>query len=499
MWDFLKKRPMLLSAVFACVISVIAMYAEMALFVICLIILSGIFVMVYKNTDGEIIFAAICILAVSVSAFVTTAKIDNTKDYDRVNCNGEFIVIEEPVDHGEYHSVTIETVSSDVLNSGDKLSVVYYDGVLEFPQRIKASISVSSLSDYRFKNQYYSDKIFLNGYIKEFFDTGEEDEVLAFVDSVRKYIKLKIFDYYDYTQAATMLALVTGDRDYFTDSFYGNVKSAGVAHVMVVSGMHLSVMVALFLFLSDKFFRNRYLKAITIFIVTVVLTAICGFTMSILRAGITYLLLAVSLIINRESTPENTLGCAVTVILFSNPFAIFNIAFELSVLSTFAILVVALPVTDYVSQKGIIKSKVLLSLFSAVMISLSALVFTSPVTVYFFGYISNVSVVTNLLIGTSTSVAMVLCVLGFLFPFLENLLFGFGEIIVTYINYVINFFGSLPFATTELPQYTAYIFWAVIIIVIWILLACKKHKSMLKLKEIREKKLRERSKKVKWQ
>lgn len=498
MRDFLKKRPMLLSALFCCVISAIGLYAEVALFIICPIILGLVFVLVYKFQKGELIFAVFCILAVAVSTFLTTVKIENTKDFDKTTCNGEFIVIEEPVDYGEYHSVTLEAVRSDALSKGEKVSVVYYEGELEFSQRIKAELSLSSLSGYKFKNQYYSEKIFLNGYIKDFIDTGEKDEVLSVVDSVRRHIKSKIFKYYDFRQGATMMALVTGDKGYFTDAFYNNVKSAGVAHIMVVSGMHLSVMVALFLFLSNKFFYNRYLKAITIFIVTVVLTAICGFTMSILRAGITYLLLAIALIINRESTPENTLGCAVTVILFSNPFAIFNIAFQLSVLSTFAIIVVALPITEYVSKNGIIKNKILLSLFSAVLISISALIFTAPVTVYFFGYLSNVSVVTNLLIATPSSAAMILCILGFLFPFAEGVLFYLSETVVSYMNSVINYFGSLPFATTNLPKYTAFIFLAVIIIVLWILLACKKRKSMLKLKEIREKKSKERSKKVKW-
>ncbi len=499
MRDFLNKRPMLFCALFSCVISAIGMYAEVALFVICPLILGAIFALVYKFQKGELIFATMCILAVAVSTFLATVKIENTRDYDRANCNGEFIVIEEPVDHGEYYSTTLETVSGDILNKGEKISVVYYEGELKFSQRIKAELSVSSLDSYKWKKQYYSEKIFLNGYIKEFIDTGENDEVLAVVDSVRNHIKSKIFKYYGFREGATMMALVTGDKGYFTDDFYNNVKLAGVAHIMVVSGMHLSVMVALFLFLSNKFFYNRYLKAMTIFVVTVVLTAICGFTMSILRAGITYLLLAIALIINRESTPENTLGCAVSVILFSNPFAIFNIAFQLSVLSTFAILVVALPITEYVSKKGIIKSKILLSLFSVVLISISALIFTAPVTVYFFGYLSNVSVVTNLLIGTPSSAAMILCVLGFLFPFAESLLFYLSEIIVSYMNSVINYFGSLPFAITVLPQYTAFIFLAVIIIVLWILLACKKRKSMLKLKAIREKKSKERSKKVKWQ
>ncbi len=498
MLDFLKKRPMLLGAVMSSVISVIGMYAGRTLFIICIVILCLIFVMVYKYTKGELVFAAICVLAVAVSTFFTTVKIESTKDYDKVACNGEFIVVETPENHGDYSTTTLETVSSDVLNKGDKISVVYYDGTLEIADRIKASLSVSSLKDNEFKNYNYSNKVYLSAYISEIVDTGEKEAVLSAVDLARQYIKEKIFKHYSFRQAATMLALITGDKTYFLEEFYENVKNAGVAHVMVVSGMHLSVVVSLFLFLSNKFFHNRYLKALTIFMVTVGVTAVCGFTMSILRAGITYLLLAAALIINRESTPENTLGCAVVVILVSNPFAIFNVGFQLSVLSTFAILVVALPVSEYVVKRKIVKNKMLLTMVTSCMISISALIFTSPITIYNFGYISNLSVVTNLLISAPASVAMILCILGICFPFEEDLFFGLGEVVVNYINWVINYFGSLCIATTVMSKYIAFVFLAVIIVVLWVLLACKKRKDVLKLNEIREEKLKERSNKVKW-
>ncbi len=499
MRDFLEKRPMLSGAVIASVISVIALYAERALFVICMAFIGLIFIMIYKNVKGELIFSAICILAVAVSSVFVMAEIKQTEDYDNLLCSGEFVVTDTPTDHGTFYSATLETVSADALDKGERLTVTYNKGEMYFSQRIKAQVSVSSLKNNEFKSSWYSDKVFLSGYVKEFSPSSQNEMVLSLVDMVRQYIKLKIFEFYKPSEAATMMALITGDKSYFSDSFYSNVKSAGVAHVMVVSGMHLSVIVEMFLYLTNKLFYNRYLKALIIFIVTVTVMAVCGFTMSILRAGITYILLAVALILNRENTPVNTLGCAVTIILISNPLAIFSVAFLLSVLSTFAILAVALPVTEYLSEKEIIKSKALLSVVSTVLISLCALVFTAPVAVYVFGYISNVSLVTNLLIGLATSTALILCILAFVVTFAESLLFSVSQIIVTYINWVINYFGSLSFATTNLPKYSAFIFAAVIIIVLWILLACKKRQDVLKLKEIRIKKYKERGKRFRWQ
>ena len=188
-----------------------------------------------------------------------------------------------------------------------------------------------------------------------------------------------------------MLALLTGDRSYFSDTFYNNVKAAGVAHVMVVSGMHLAVIVSFLTYFLNKLFYNRYLKAFIIFITVIAIFAVCGFTMSMLRAGITYILIALALLLNRQSKSENNLGTAVSVILLFNPLIVFNVAFQLSVLSTFGILVVAIPIIEFITQNKIIKLRPLSALTSSAIISVSALLFTLPVTILVFGYVSNMA------------------------------------------------------------------------------------------------------------
>ncbi|MBR4099471.1 MAG: ComEC/Rec2 family competence protein [Clostridia bacterium] len=499
MRDFLLKRPMLLSALCASAVSVIGLYAEKALFIFCIGILIFLFVIIYKRVRSELIFALLVIFAVALSTLFSVKRVESLKRFDNCSCSGEFIVVEEPVNHGDFYTASLEAVKSDCLSKGTKVNIVYYDGEMEFSQRINANVTLSTFEDYKLKFSFYSNGVFLDGRVNDFEYTGENDIVLNAVGRVREYIKNNIFEFYGKSEAATMLALLTGDRSYFTDRFYSNVKSAGVAHVMVVSGMHLSVIVSLFLYLINKLVYNRYLKALVVVAVTFAVMIVCGFTMSIQRAGFTYLFLALSLLLNRESTPENTLGCAVCTVLIINPYAIMNVAFQLSVLSTFAILAVAIPITEYVKESKIIKNELLLSLFSSIVISLSALIFTAPVTTYIFGYVSNVSLITNLLISTAATLALILCILGFLLPFAKTVLFGAGSVIVNYINAVINYFGSLSFATTQTDKKVTVYMIVVIIAILWTLVACKNYKDMLKLKEIRLKKYKEGGGKVKWQ
>lgn len=491
MLDFLNKRPMLLSAIVSSVISVIGIYSGTALFIIFIMVLSVLFFVWYKRIKPEVIFSSFVVLLVITSLFFKNNVINKADMLDGSDITGEFVVVSDPENRGDFYSTILETVESDTLKKGDKITVTYNCGVLDYSQIIKAKISLSSLGENNYKNSFYSNNIYFKGYVSEFENIGKNDWVLQIVGRVREYIKDTIFKSFQRPQAATMLALLTGNRDYFTDEFYSNVKSAGVAHVMVVSGMHLSVIVSMFLYISNKFFYNRFLKAATVFAATIAVMAVCGFTMSILRAGITYLLICLSLLLDRQNTPENTLGGAVSIILIINPYVIFNVAFLLSVLSTFAILAVALPVVNFVTYKRYIKSEILLSIFASVVISLATLLFTLPVTIYVFGYVSNVSVITNLLISSAATVALISCIFGFLLPFLSGAAFALSEIVIFYVNSVINDFGSLPFATTNLPKMVVIVGVVLIITVLWILLACKKRKDMLKLKEIRLKKSKE--------
>lgn len=498
MFDFLKKRPMLLCAVSASALSVIGIYAEKALLCLCPIILFCIFIMFYKSVKGELILAVILILLIGISTLFSLKNVKQANFLDDSTVTGRFVVVEKPTNHGEYYSTTLQAVSCDRLKKGSKLAVTYNSGEMQYAEYINATLSLSSMENERLKYSFYSNGIFLRGYLEAAMPTGKSDAVLAAVGNVREYIKNNIFKFYGNKEAATMLALITGDKSYFTNRFYSNVKSAGVAHVMVVSGMHLSVIVALALYLTNKLFYNRYFKALVILFVTLSVMAVCGFTMSIMRAGITYAFMALALVLGRENTPENTLGGAVSMILLFNPFAIMNVAFELSVVSTFAILVVALPVSEYIINNKLIKLKLLCSVLLIVLISLSALIFTSPITIYVFGYISNVSVITNLLISSAVSLAMNLCLVGFIIPFLKPLLFFFSSLVVGYINFVINFFGELPFATTRTPEWLAFVMAGIIVIILWILIACKEARNVIKLKEIRLKKYNERGK-LKWQ
>jgi competence protein ComEC len=162
------------------------------------------------------------------------------------------------------------------------------------------------------------------------------------------------------------------------------------------------------------------------------------------------------------------------------------------------ILVVASPCIEFVERKQYINNKFLFGVFSASLISISATIFTAPVAIYYFGYISNVSLITNLLVCTPATVALCLAVLGIIFVPFGKVFFLLSEIIVKYVNAVINYFGSLIFAATDLPFFAVYFAVGIIIILLCVLLACKKRLNVLKLTEMNNKRIKEGGGKIRW-
>ena len=161
-----------------------------------------------------------------------------------------------------------------------------------------------------------------------------------------------------------------------------------------------------------------------------------------------------------------------------------------------------MPCLDFIKERKLLKTGAAYAFASAIFVTLSATLFTLPVSIYTFGYISNVSVFTNLLIDAVAGIALQISAVGLLaglcFPHISRLLFIAAEFAADYINRVINLFGSLPFATSEMGTGEFYASLLLVDAVIAALLAFKKHLYKLRLDEIYRKIASERGRKLKW-
>ena len=496
MFDYLFKRPMLFAGILCSTVSIISFYFSEFLFWLMIILSVVIGLLIYGKVHRKLIFVAVLTFVMCISCIVKQNYAKNISYYGDNACSAEFTVISTDYKSNDYYVSTAQVMESDVLPEGTKMSLFYKPLKLDEGVRIRANVRVKKISDDKNRQINYSNGVFIKGNLSdiEVLD-NKSDFILNTTFKFKNYIKKQLFDNLGYNEASTLCAIIYGEREYFTDEFYGCVKSAGVSHVMVVSGLHLSIMVLLSVSLFGKIFYNPFIKGFAVIVTVMFLSLLCGFTMSILRAGVTYILMAIGIMIDRNGKGENHLGTAVTIILISNPYAVFNAAFGLSVLATFGILGVAVPILEYFKETKIMEKKIPRKIIQNILVSISATLMTLPLTIFLFGYVSVLTIITNLLISFAVTFAIygVIFALVFsaIFPFLSDLFFLPAKTITLYINNVILYFGKLPFATVNTPRYILYIAIFVIFLIIWGLLACKNKRNVLRLKEMQDKILKE--------
>ena len=202
-------------------------------------------------------------------------------------------------------------------------------------------------------------------------------------------------DVFPFTQA--LLLGDSSDLDYRIDTAF---KISGIRHVIAVSGLHVMLLYSL---LQAITLRKRYLTALIGIPVLICFAAVAGFTPSVTRAGIMVGLMMLSQVFNRAYDPGTALSFAALTMMTVNPLVITSASFQLSVGCSAGILLFREPISDWLKTKfknwngkGI-KARLIRSFISSVSVTVSAMVLTTPLSAWYFGTVSLISVVTNLL------------------------------------------------------------------------------------------------------
>ena len=212
--------------------------------------------------------------------------------------------------------------------------------------------------------------------------------------------------------APLVKALVTGNRDSLTDPFTTSLQRTGLSHTVAVSGMHLSFLAAL---VSGLLGRGKRRSALATCGVVLVFTLISGCTPSVVRAAVMLILLQLAALLGRERDPLTALALALMLLLAWNPFSAAHIGLQLSFASVAGILLFSDRLQERMLRgwKRPPKDSTPLRLLGALVrfgaaalsATLGAMVFTTPLTALYFGSLSLISPLANLMTLWAVSAA----------------------------------------------------------------------------------------------
>lgn len=231
-------------------------------------------------------------------------------------------------------------------------------------------------------------------------------QALASPDSFPVIWRQKILtflgDLFPWDTALFVKALLLGETDGLPYETRWSLKTAGVYHVVAVSGLHISILFAL---VSIVCLRRKVLTALIGIPVLFLFAAVAGFSPSIVRACIMQSLVILALLLDKEYDPPTALAAAVLVMLAVNPLTITSLSFQLSAGCMLGILLFSQRIHDYLMQTrlGPAKGKSLRARLTrwtvtSVSVTLGAMSVTAPLCAVYFGNVSLVGILTNVLI-----------------------------------------------------------------------------------------------------
>lgn len=286
----------------------------------------------------------------------------------------------------------------------------------------------------------------------------------------RSYLKNQINNYFPKDTAGFAKALLFGDRtdiDYLTNTSF---KLSGISHIIAVSGLHVSILFGLIYFLT---FKRRFLTALIGIPCVLVFAAVAGFSPSVTRASIMQCLMMVALLFDREYDPLTALGFSALVMQAVNPYVVTSVSFQLSMGCMLGIFLFSEKIRGWlmdIKHLGRWNGKLTHWVTSSVSITLSAMVFTTPLVAIYFGAVSLVGVLTNLLtLWVITFIfygIMAVCLLGSLSGVIGSAVGWVVSWPIRYVLYIAKALSSFPLAAV----YTESIYIVMWLVIVYLLL-----------------------------
>ena len=327
-------------------------------------------------------------------------------------------------------------------------------------------------------SSYYQGKgIFLLAYQKGEIQLSEGEPFFRHIPAIlRHHIQNVLEKYIPLDCVAFAKALLLGDTSELTYQTDTALKVSGIRHVVAVSGLHISI---LFAILSAITFRKRFLTAVVGIPLLFLFAGVAGFTPSVTRACIMSGLMLTAQLMNREYDGPAALAFAVIAMLAVNPYCISSVSFQLSVASVAGIFLFSPGIREKLISK--IKDRkgkqysLLRKLAAGIAVTLGAQVLTIPLCACYFGMVSLIGAVTNLLVLWAVSLTFCLlaavCVLALIWGPLAGLVGAVAGIFIRYVLLSAKIMAAFPLAAvyTVSPYIIIWLVFVYLLLLIYLL------------------------------
>lgn len=249
-------------------------------------------------------------------------------------------------------------------------------------------------------------------------------------------------------ELGTVEALTLGYRDDLDQEIKTHFSRSGAMHILAVSGMHVGILYGFLFFLltlggrlKPMYEERRWqcVVSLTIMLLMGLYAWLTGLAASVVRSVLMCMMVEVARMAKRDVFSMNTLFAAAFLILCFRPSDLYSVGFQLSFAAVAALLILGPKARNY--------------WWNLVLVSVAAQMGTLPLSLYYFGQMSNYFILSNVVVMPLAGALMIMAVLFFLLGWIPLV----GEVLALLMHWTTwlmhswtEWVDSLPGAVTEL-------------------------------------------------
>lgn len=256
-------------------------------------------------------------------------------------------------------------------------------------------------------------------------------------------------------EAGLAAGILIGLRDRVDRDLATAFTTAGVSHVVAISGWNIAIVAAAIATIAGRLGRRR--RSLVTMLAIVVYVAFAGASASVVRAALMAALVLLARETGRAGRAAAALGWAATLLLISDPKLIGDAGFQLSSLATAGLIVWATPLTAWIERIG--RGRMPRWLAESLGVSLAAQAATLPIVLVSFGRLAILSPLVNLVVVPLVAPAMAVgllalaggaVVLAGAPPGIGAVIAAPGWVVLRALVAIVQFAAGLPLANVSL-------------------------------------------------
>ncbi|MBM3142769.1 MAG: DNA internalization-related competence protein ComEC/Rec2 [Chloroflexi bacterium] len=302
-------------------------------------------------------------------------------------------------------------------------------------------------------------------------DTAKGFKPLGWIYSLRNRLSQSLSLALPEPQASLAQGIFLGLRGNIPYSLQEAFSRTGTAHLLAISGLHLSIIIGIFLSAAIWLFGRRYSIYIWLAFLAIWLYAlVTGMRPPVVRGAVMGSMFLLAEYLGRQRSASTALALAAAVMVGIEPQVLWDASFQLSFLAMAGLILLS-PYFQAWARRGVAVTigregtAASLCNFAAdsFAVTSAAVLATWPVIAHYFDVVSFVSlpatffallalpgiIITSALVGGT----------GLLAPFLAQILGWVAWLFLSYVILVVQAFDALPFSSAKLSSIHIWQIW----------------------------------------